>query len=204
MLPRFGITGTKMTNKIGIFGGTFNPVHKAHLKIAKEFIEKFSLDLLYIIPNNVPPMKEIETASGKDRMEMLKIAFLGNHRIVISDIEMKREGTSYTCDTIALLRKIHPYDELFLLTGDDWVGSFDKWKNYQYILQNASLVIATRSGENTDSALDRLEALSGKRPKLLGNEKLELSSTEFRANLKEELLPDGVYDYIKSRRLYGI
>ncbi len=201
MLPRFGITGMT-ANKIGIFGGTFNPVHKAHLAVAECFIENFGLDILYVIPNSIPPLKNKGNVSGEDRIEMLKIAFSGNEKIIISDMELKREGVSYTRDTIASLREMHPGDKLFLLTGDDWIDSFDKWKDYNFILDNATLVVATRSGEDITASLDRLEQLSGHRPQLLGNSKIPLSSTEFRNEPDGAFLPEGVYEYIQKRGLY--
>jgi len=201
MLPRFGITGMT-ANKIGIFGGTFNPVHKAHLAVAECFIENFGLDILYVIPNSIPPLKNKGNVSGEDRIEMLKIAFSGNEKIIISDMELKREGVSYTRDTVASLREMHPADELFLLTGDDWIDSFDKWKDYNFILENATLVVATRSGEDITPSLERLEQLSGHRPQLLGNSKIPLSSTEFRNEPDGALLPEGVYEYIQKRGLY--
>lgn len=204
MLQRFGTTGMTANNtkRIGIFGGTFNPVHRAHLAVAECFIENLELDILYVIPNSIPPLKNKGNVSGEDRIEMLRIAFSGNEKIIISDMELKREGVSYTRDTIAALREIHPWDELFLLTGDDWIDSFDKWKDYNFILENATLVVATRSGEDITSALDRLEALSGHRPRLLGNSKIPLSSTEFRNDPNGALLPEGVYEYIQKRGLY--
>lgn len=203
MLPRFGTIGMTV-NKIGIFGGTFNPVHTGHIAIAEEFIDIFALDRLYVIPNNIPPLKNNGNVSGEDRTEMLKIAFSGNNKIIISDMELKRQGTSYTCDTIAELKKIHPESELYLLTGDDWINSFDKWKNYEFILNNASLVIANRSGQDIASGLNKLQSLTGKRPLLLGNEIIKLSSTDLRRNPNESDLPQGVYEYIKKRGLYGI
>ncbi len=189
-------------NKIGIFGGTFNPVHKAHVSIANEFINKFSLDLLYIIPNNIPPLKESHGVSGKERLEMLKIAFSGNDKVNISDIELCRAGMSYTCDTVAELKKLHPESELYLLMGDDWIDRFDQWKNYRYILDNVTLVVAYRGEADVKDALCRLESASGKRPMLLKNDRILLSSTQLRNELNRELLPDGVYEYIKKRGLY--
>lgn len=189
---------------MGIFGGTFNPVHKAHVAVAEEFIEKMGLDLLYVIPNNIPPMKDNESVSGRDRLEMLKIAFSGNDKIVVSDMELNRSGTSYTCDTVTEIKNNHPEGNLFLLTGDDWIDNFDKWKNYRFILDNATLVVANRSGKDITFALRRLASLSGNRPLALGNPEMPLSSTEFRAGLDKEMLPDGVYEYIKHRGLYGI
>ncbi len=202
MLPKFGTTGMTANKKIGIFGGTFNPVHKAHLAVAECFIENFGLDILYVIPNSIPPLKNIGNVSGEDRIEMLRIAFSGNEKVIISDMELKRQGVSYTRDTVAALKELHPNDSLFLLTGDDWIDSFDKWKDYEFILENAVLVVATRSGEDITPSLDRLENLCGHRPKLLGNGRIPLSSTEFRNNPDETLIPKGVYEYIKQKGLY--
>lgn len=192
----------KRANKVGIFGGTFNPVHKAHVAVALKFIEKIGLDLLYIIPNNIPPMKESHGVSGRDRLEMLNIAFSGYDKIKVSDIELMREGMSYTRDTVAVLKETHPQSELYLLTGDDWIEAFDKWKDYRFILDNATLVVAYREKKNITDAVNRLNSLSGKQIILLGNERTPLSSTELRESLREELLPEGVYEYIQKRGLY--
>lgn len=193
-----------MKNRIGIFGGTFDPVHNGHVAIAEDFIKKFSLDRLYIIPNNVSPLKARSNVSGEDRFKMLEIAFGGNQKAVVSDIELKRQGPSYTWVTVYEIRVRHPESEIFLLTGDDWIGSFDKWKEFLFILNNAHLVVATRSGEDITAELDRLESLSGKRPRLLKNRKVELSSTEFRADGDGSHLPKGVFEYIKEQGLYGL
>ena len=205
--PRFGTTGTtknKMNRRIGIFGGTFNPIHKAHVEIALAFSERLSLDLLYIIPNNIPPMKESHGVSGLQRLEMLKLAFSGFDNIVVSDIEIKRGGMSYTRDTVAELKEKHCGCDLFLLIGDDWIDNFDKWRDYRYILDNAHLVIASRSGKDISNPLERLKSISEKEIFLLENERIELSSSGFRSLPKKELLPNGVYEYIQKRGLYGV
>lgn len=190
-------------NKIGFFGGTFNPVHRAHVDIANEFIKNFSLDTLYVIPNNIPPLKNSHGVSGKERSDMMKIAFSGNDKVIVSDIELKRSGMSYTCDTVAELNALHPESELFMLIGDDWLDRFDKWKNYEYILNNVTLVIAYRGLTDIADFLDKSEQISGKRPYLLENKKMEVSSTEIRESIDERLLPKGVYEYIKERGLYA-
>lgn len=193
------------TNKrIGIFGGTFNPVHKGHVAIAEDFIKNLSLDLLYVIPNRMSPMKNMGEVSGEDRFKMLEIAFSGMENIKISPMELLREGPSYTRDTISELRSLHPDSALFLLTGDDWIGGFHKWKDYRYILDNATLVVASRAEGDISAALDGFEALTGKRPVALENRIVEASSTDFRLNHEKSDLPQGVYEYIKKRGLYGI
>ncbi len=189
-------------NKIGIFGGTFNPIHKAHVAIALEFIEKFGLDLLYVIPNNIPPLKNSHGVSGRDRIKMLEIAFADEKRAIISDTELKRGGMSYTSDTVDEIKALHPNDELFLLLGDDWIDRFDMWKDYKKILEKTTLVVAYRAKRDISEPLERLYRLSGKRALLLNNEKEELSSTDFRNCRDKNLLPKGVFEYIEERGLY--
>lgn len=189
-------------NKIGIFGGTFNPVHRGHYSVATDFIKSFGLDLLYVIPNNIPPMKESHGTSGEDRFNMLKIAFSGNDNIKISRIELDRQGMSYTCDTVSEIKMLHPDSELYLLIGDDWLDSFCKWKDPSFILDNANLVVAYRSEKNISGAVKRLERQTGKKILLLENRLFDFSSTDFRNGPKREMLPDGVFEYINERGLY--
>lgn len=191
-----------MKSKIGIFGGTFDPVHNEHVRIAELFCKKLSLDMLYIIPNRIPPLKENRCASGSDRIKMLELAFADNKKAVISDMELKREGTSYTCDTIARLREMHPDSELYLLVGDDWIDSFDRWHRYEYILENATLVVASRSGRELTESAKRIRELTGHTPILLGNTHNNISSTDFRASGDGHLLPEKVLEYITERGLY--
>ena len=193
-----------MDRRIGIFGGTFNPIHKAHFDVALEFIDKFSLDVLYVIPNNIPPMKESHGVSGDERLEMLEIAFSGQNKIIVSDTEIKRGGMSYTRDTVAEFKEKHKDCELFLLIGDDWIDNFDKWRDYKFILDNANLVIAYRGERDISQSVGRLRDISENGVYLLENIRNEISSTNFRNEPKKELLPDGVYDYIQKRGLYGI
>lgn len=200
--PRFGTTGTKMRNKIGIFGGTFNPVHKGHRAVALNFIERLGLDLLYVIPNNIPPLKESHGVSGEDRLKMLELAFSDVERVRVSDIELRREGMSFTCDTVEEIKQLHPQDELFLLTGDDWIDRFDQWRNYKSILENANLVVAYREDSDISDAIERIRAVSPNRVLLLENARMKLSSTDFRSKPDRSLVPDGVYEYIEERGLY--
>ncbi len=191
-------------NKIGIFGGSFNPVHKGHIIIAEGFIADFDLDLLYVIPNHASPFKKEPGASGEDRAEMLRIAFSGNQKIVVGNMELKRGGISYTCDTVADIKALHENAQLLLLIGDDHVKSFTKWKNCDYILENVSLVVAHRQGNDVSASVKEIEALAQKEVFVMQNQPFECSSTEFRTELKAESLPDGVYEYIKKRGLYGL
>lgn len=188
--------------KIGIFGGTFNPVHLGHVNIAKAFIEQFMLDILYVIPNNIPPIKESYGVSGEDRLNMLKLAFADIEKAIVNDTEIKRGGMSYTCETVAELKDMHPESELLLLIGDDWVDRFDKWKDWRYITDNVTPIVACRGNIDISEPLERLYRISGKRFLLLENERISASSTEFRGSNNSQLLPKAVYEYIEERGLY--
>lgn len=188
--------------KVGIFGGTFNPVHLGHINIAKAFIEQFTLDILYVIPNNIPPIKESYGVSGQDRLNMLSLAFADVEKVIVSDTEIVRGGMSYTCDTVAELKALHPESELLLLIGDDWVDRFDKWKDWRYITDNVTPIVACRGSLDIAEPLERLYRISGKRFLLLENERINASSTEFRGSNNSQLLPKEVYEYIKERGLY--
>ena len=190
--------------KIGIFGGTFNPVHNGHVATAKFFIERAGIDLLYVIPTNISPLKDPAAASAQDRFEMLKLAFEGISKVAVSDIELKREGTSYTFETIGELRKMHPKSRLYYLIGDDWLVGFDTWRNYEYILANARIVVANRSGRDLSEELRAFRKLTGKRPLVLDNPVVIASSTGFRAAPDASLVPEKVFEYIKERNLYGV
>ena len=188
--------------KIGIFGGTYNPVHLGHVNIAKAFIEQFMLDILYVIPNNIPPIKESYGVSGEDRLNMLKLAFADIEKAIVNDTEIKRGGMSYTCETVAELKDMHPESELLLLIGDDWVDRFDKWKDWHYITDNVTPIVACRGNLDISKPLERLYQISGKRFLLLENERISASSTEFRGSNNSQLLPKAVYEYIEKRGLY--
>ena len=190
-------------NKIGIFGGSFNPVHKGHVLIAEEFAKDFELDLLYVIPNRISPFKTEIQVSGEDRTEMLRLAFSRNSRVIIGNMELCREGASYTCDTIAQIKAIHQYSKLYLLVGDDHVKSFNKWKNSKYILENTQLVVAARSSLDLKEDIKVIEA-EGVKVELLNNTPFECSSSTLRDNLNADYLPERVYEYIKKRGLYGL
>ncbi|MBO4277441.1 MAG: nicotinate (nicotinamide) nucleotide adenylyltransferase [Clostridia bacterium] len=188
--------------KIGVFGGSFDPVHCGHVAVAKSFIQNVGLDLLYIVPTCVSPLKNALTAPAQDRVNMLKIAFADTEKAVISDIELRREGVSYTCETVAQLRGKHPKSRIYYLIGDDWLAGFTRWKDYGYILQNVRLTVANRSGRDLSAEAREFYRLTGKRPLMLKNEVNVVSSCSFRENRDFSLLPPAVSDYIKERGLY--
>ena len=135
-----------MAKKIGIFGGTFNPIHLGHLRAAVEIREGFGLDAVYLIPSALPPHKDHDNlAPAADRMAMVKSAIEGHHGLRASDIELKRQGPSFTIDTVCTFRKHLPEEAwLYLIVGLDAFLEIETWKSYQDLLHIIPLIVINR------------------------------------------------------------
>ncbi len=201
--------------KIGIYGGTFDPIHRGHIAAAKAAVKQLRLDRLLLIPASVPPHKELScgSAGGQDRYEMavLATAALGPWAKVL-DVELRRTGKSYTSDTLRLLKEQYPEDELWLLMGTDMFLSLHTWHEPEVILSLASIgaFSRTRAGEEADFAAQKayLETTFGATVRTLDNPAVvEVSSHEIRAELASgkgtQALTDPVWGYIQRRGLYG-
>ena len=132
--------------RIGLFGGTFNPVHFGHLRAAKEVCEGFDLQNLYFIPSALPPHKDIQdVASVADRLEMTRLAITGNPEFILSDVELKRPGLSYTIDTVKHFKKsLNANADLFLVMGVDAFIEIDTWKSFKQLFRMLPMIIMTR------------------------------------------------------------
>ena len=208
--------GYSAMKKIGVFGGTFNPVHRGHEITALEFYDKFSLDKLLIMPSNIPPHKKNETeVSPKNRLEMCELCF-GKHRgrdIQVSDIEIKKEGVSYSFETLAALKEIYPGDLIYFLVGSDMFLSIECWHRYEELLEMCVFAVAfRRSGETERGEVAKLRETLTKRGyeiELLENAAFEISSTKLREKIKNrdfegigEYISPEVSDYIKEKKIY--
>ncbi|MCX7845799.1 MAG: nicotinate (nicotinamide) nucleotide adenylyltransferase, partial [Dictyoglomaceae bacterium] len=123
-----------MSNKIGILGGTFDPIHNGHLWFAECAKENFSLEKIIFIPNKIPPHRNVPIASEKERYEMVLLATINIPYFEVSDIEIKRKGISYIVDTIEEMKNIYKDKELFLLLGRDAFSQFLYWKDPEKII----------------------------------------------------------------------
>ena len=136
--------------RTGLFGGTFNPVHNGHIAAMKAFCEAAKLDRLIIMPTGTPPHKRFEReVSDADRLEMLKLAAgtLGE----VSDYEMKKEGKSYTVETLEYLKSVYPNDDFFLYMGSDMLLGFETcWKRTEDIMKMCSIVALSRTGDDIE------------------------------------------------------
>ncbi len=197
--------------RIGIYGGTFSPIHNGHVQAAKIFMEQMWLDVLFVIPTGVSPHKEMDGVSSTDRVQMCREAFSGCEGIIVSDIEVQRQGKSYTVDTLRTF-SVNPDDRLFLLCGTDMILSLDTWKDPQEIFKLCYPVYIRRE---TDADLDSklIAKISeyknkyGRNVVKLTCTPIEISSNQIRAKIKagedvSGMLPEKVYEYIKNRGLY--
>ncbi|HIQ77421.1 MAG TPA: nicotinate (nicotinamide) nucleotide adenylyltransferase [Candidatus Faecousia excrementipullorum] len=199
--------------RIGIYGGTFNPPHLGHLRAAAYGVKALELTRLLMIPSCVSPHKQHlpeGSATARQRLEMLKIALKDEENIRVSDLELNRGGESYTWETVQQLKKIYPMAELILFMGTDMFLSFDSWKKPEVIMENASIGVFYRGlpgeMENIVAQKIRLES-QGAKVYLIHNPLTVISSTDLRRLLvfscADSFLPEGVGDYIRENHLYG-
>ncbi len=198
-----------MNMRIGIFGGSFDPVHSGHKKLAEFVLEALGLDKLLIIPAAMSPFKESSGASSSDRLAMCKAAF-EDECFTVSDLELCRGGKSYTVDTVNAVKALYPDSQLYLIVGSDQVLSFNRWYRYMDILGMVTLAGVSREDSVKRDEIEKF-AESQLRPygqcEILEFSPLEISSTELRRMLAEdidtgELLPEKVKEYIKQKGLY--
>lgn len=188
--------------KIGLFGGTFNPIHIGHLIIADYILYEFNLDLIYFIPAYQTTYKDFKNNTGQ-RRKMIEIAIKDNDCFLLSDIELENKKISYTYKTVKKL--YNKKDRLFLILGDEWLSGFNKWHNYKEIFKYAELIIANRNNKN----LKPQKGLIQYKTKIFfsKNPVIEIGSTMIRERISKEqdiryLVPEKVCKYIKKHKLY--
>ncbi len=195
--------------RIGIFGGTFNPPHNGHKKLAREFAGRLSLDLLMIIPDYIPPHKSADSLAGEqDRLNMCRLCF-DDEIMTVSDMEIARGGRSYTVNTLEQLKAEHPDDELYFLMGSDMLLSFHTWREPERILDYAAVVAAARLDGETESLRKYVDDyFPHRKDRLVIMEftPCEISSTQIRNGEVpyESALPEKVAAYINERGLYTL
>lgn len=199
--------------RIGIFGGTFNPPHIGHIQAAQQAITALGLSRLLLIPDRIAPHKQLpeNSPTPEQRLDMLRIAAADCPQIQVSDIELCREGVSYTVETVTALKKLYPRAELVLLMGTDMFLSFDSWKNARKILKNTTLGVFCRGEKNEQTAIKEKRSelqRQGAKVELVKNDVIPISSTQMRRLLAfhcaDAFLPAGVGDYIRENGLYDV
>lgn len=190
--------------KVGILGGTFDPIHMGHLVLAEQVREKFQLERVIFIPCASPPHKtEQKLSPADDRFEMTKLALEGNPYFFVSDIELKREGLSYTVETLRELKELYRDSEIYFLTGSDVLNEITTWRNPEEIYRLAKIVIGIRPG------FDKFDPENhfAKKSIIIDITGIDISSTQIREKVRKGesikyLVPSKVEEYIKNRNLY--
>ncbi|MDO5031080.1 nicotinate-nucleotide adenylyltransferase [Corynebacterium sp.] len=198
-----------MTNpqRIGIMGGTFDPIHNGHLVAASEVAYRFQLDTVVFVPTGQPWQKAgREVTAAEHRYLMTMVATASNPRFTVSRVDIDREGPTYTIDTLRDLRLLFPDSELYFITGADSLASIMSWHSWEEMLEMAHFVGVTRPGYELSKDMLPLESQDG--IDLIEIPAMAISSTDCRARAAQGepvwyLVPDGVVQYIAKNQLYG-
>jgi len=217
-----------LVHRIGILGGTFNPIHYGHLAAAEVVQERLGLDEVLFIPSCLPPHKQEDLPSALQRLEMVRIATAGNPRFRVSEMEIKRGGRSYTIDTVTALTAEYPGAELFFITGLDSFLEIQTWNHWEKLLSLCAFVVLSRPGyrfrdlmkidylKGSSSELEALDSHERSQAVVRGRgfaiylqmiPLYDISSTDIRARVREGrslkyLLPESVEHYIITNKLY--
>lgn len=189
-------------NRIGLFFGSFNPIHTGHLVIANYMANHTQLDEVWLMVSPHNPLKKKDSlANMYDRLEMVNLALEGAERIRSSDFEFRLRQPSYTIDTLVHLKERFPEKEFVLIMGSDNLKSFRKWKNYEIILRDFQLAVYPRPGF-TDTELEQHPSVT-----MTDTPQMEISSTFIRKSVAtgknvKYFLPDAVYSFIEKKGLY--
>jgi nicotinate-nucleotide adenylyltransferase len=196
--------------RLGVLGGSFNPIHIAHLFTAETAAAGAALDQVLLVPAAQSPFKRSAAVAAADRVEMVRLAAAGNPLLAVSTVDVDRPPPSYTVDTMALLRAAHPDADLSLILGIDALQDLLEWREPERLLDLCELVVVSRPGFSLEVPAAIAEALGPRaerirlQPMLL----LEISSSEIRRRLKagepvRYLLPEVVEQFVRERGLYG-
>lgn len=189
--------------KLGILGGTFNPIHTGHLLIAQDAMDAARLDRVIFIPSATPPHKPLDgNVSAAHRLRMVKLAIAGDQRFAVDDLEIQRGGKSYSVDTLTELRRRHPRAHFYFIIGADSLAELHLWKDARQLVKLCRFIAATRPGFPPKPA-----RLPGLRYRLLNVHPCAIASRDIRARLARGqsiryLVPERVVRYIRRYKLY--
>ena len=201
-------------NNIGLFGGTFDPIHNGHLHIARAFADELNLDMVVFLPAGDPYHKEQATqTAAKHRLAMTELAIADDARFALSDCDIVREGATYTFDTVQIFRQQFPSAKIWWLLGSDSLMKLHTWKKWQTLVRQINIAVAMRQGDSLNKTPRELHewlggALQDGSVRILQAPLYDVSSTQIRAELQAGKLSDGIVpkkvaDYIRAHKLYG-
>lgn len=198
-------------SKLGILGGTFNPIHTGHLLMAEYVKEDAKLDVVMLLPNGISYMKTgTNVLEGDVRLKMIELCIEDNPNLITSDMEIKREGNTYTYETLLELRAKYPRTELYFIIGADSLFSMEKWVKPDVIFANCTILAVGRnqtSKEELEEKKADLENRFGAKIRLLDFPEIQISSTQIRENIKagksfRYMVHEQVWNYICENNLY--
>jgi nicotinate-nucleotide adenylyltransferase len=202
----------KLVKKLGIFGGTFNPIHMGHLIVAEMARQECDLEKVLFIPAASPPHKSDKSVSCPNhRFRMTELAIESNPYFKASDIELKREGKSYTIDTLKNLREIYPKEyEFWMIIGGDSLIEFDNWRNAKGIMELCNFAVYMRPYISIDKCMaqaDKIRGQANSRVIFVQAPMIDISSTDIRRRVVQGksiryMVPDPVREYILEKRLF--
>lgn len=199
-------------NRIGIMGGTFDPIHHGHLLLGRQAREEYGLKEVWFMPSGQPPhKKDHPVTEAKFRWEMAELALAGQEGFVLSDVEIRRPGTTYTAQTLAFLQETHPDTRFYFIIGADSLYEIEQWYRPDLVMSQAVLLVADRDYQKVHPRLEgQIEAMKekyGAEIYRLHCPEMDVSSAEIRAMAAKKaslkgLVPDAVLAYIKEKKLY--
>lgn len=201
------------SERIGILGGSFNPVHLGHLILAENAADSFSLDRVLFMPCHIQPLKgQAGTVAAEQRVAMTEAAIMDNPRFELLDIEIKRGGTSYAIDSVREIRRFYPGAEVFFIIGADTLSELHLWKDINVLLEICQFAVLARPGYDLDAIFESGLKLSGNRVaqirrNVATGRLIDISSSDIRQRVAEGrsiryLVPRSVEMYIAEHHLY--
>lgn len=197
---------------IGLFGGTFNPIHNGHLYIAHVFAEQCNLDCVIFLPAGHSYHKHTDWIAPEHRLKMVEIAIAHHRQFAVSNCDLIRSGATYSIDTINIFREIYPDKQLYWLMGMDSLMNLNRWKDWQLLVQRTKIAVANRAGNTLNQIPQELRtwcatALAVGDLVLLNAPAKDISSRYIRQQIAHgqnvlNLLPEKVVDYIQQHHLY--
>lgn len=198
--------------KIGIMGGTFDPIHNGHLMLGEHAYKQFSLDQIWFMPNGNPPHKSSETIESqtKNRVEMVRRAISGTEYFSLQLYEVENKAVNYSYKTMEYFKKVYPQHEFYFIIGADSLFSIETWVHPELLLQDCIVLAAFRDDKGTKEMLAQIQYLNkkyGADIRLLNTPNVDISSSGIREKMKEgqsikEDVPEDVFDYIEEKQLY--
>ncbi len=191
--------------RVGVFGGTFDPVHKGHISIVHSFLRSGLIDAVWVTPTPTPPFKTRKAlAAYAHRIAMVELAFKDSKRVIVSDFETRIKGKSYTYKTLNNLREQYTHLSWYLCIGSDNLEVFHKWQNFEELINETGIIVAARPGYKTSNVDKRVLP----KVEFVEHDPIDISSTQIRNELKnigysDHIIPE-VLEYIRDHNLYNL